>query len=167
MMNLLMGYALGNHMIVHRRFAAASGMVPHIGIHCPHNYAKVSELGTVTHRKGAIDASAGVLGIIPGSCGTPSYTVRGKGCDATLNSASHGAGRPRSRSKSKQLFDLELFASQMKGITHYGVASDESPQAYKDIYCVITAQGSQIEVVDVMYPRVVVMGGMTPTDDGD
>ena len=38
----------------------------------------------IVHRKGATPAGAGVLGIIPGSMGTPGYVVRGKGIAASL-----------------------------------------------------------------------------------
>ena len=58
----------------------------------------------IVHRKGATPAGVGVLGIIPGSMGTPGYVVRGKGVAASLNSAAHGAGRRMSRTKAKELF---------------------------------------------------------------
>ena len=48
-------------------------------------------------RKGAIDASAGTPGLIPGSMGTRSYVVTGKGSRLALNSSPHGAGREYSR----------------------------------------------------------------------
>ena len=41
-------------------------------------------------RKGAIDASEGAPGLIPGSMGTRSYVVTGKGNRLALNSAPHG-----------------------------------------------------------------------------
>ena len=61
-----------------------------------------SEDDLIVHRKGATPAGAGVLGIIPGSMGTPGYVVRGKGVAASLNSAAHGAGRRMSRTKAKE-----------------------------------------------------------------
>ncbi len=61
----------------------------------------------IVHRKGATPAGEGVMGIIPGSMGTPGYVVRGKGVAASLNSASHGAGRRMSRTKAKELFTWE------------------------------------------------------------
>ncbi len=53
----------------------------------------------IVHRKGATPAGEGVLGIIPGSMATPGFVVRGKGEAASLNSASHGAGRRMSRTQ--------------------------------------------------------------------
>ena len=61
-----------------------------------HNYTQLEEHGGRSvwlTRKGAIDAGGGVRGIIPGSMGTRSYIVRGKGNAASLCSAPHGAGR--------------------------------------------------------------------------
>src|SRR6267378_439624 len=51
-------------------------------INCHHNYVREEEhFGARVYvtRKGAISARAGELGIIPGSMGTRSYIVRGKG----------------------------------------------------------------------------------------
>lgn len=55
----------------------------------------------IVHRKGATPAGKGVVGIIPGSMATPGYVVRGKGVAASMNSASHGAGRRMSRTATK------------------------------------------------------------------
>ena len=65
-------------------------------INCHHNYTeREHHLGRdmwIT-RKGAIKAGTGDLGVIPGSMGTDTYIVRGKGNPASYNSSSHGAGR--------------------------------------------------------------------------
>ena len=50
-------------------------------------------------RKGATSARKGELGIIPGSMGTGSYIVMGKGNEESFHSCSHGAGRKMSRTK--------------------------------------------------------------------
>jgi tRNA-splicing ligase RtcB len=62
-------------------------------------------------RKGATPAGAGVLGIIPGSMGTPGYVVRGRGAAAGLQSAPHGAGRRMSRTKAKETFSWKVAAA--------------------------------------------------------
>jgi tRNA-splicing ligase RtcB len=54
-------------------------------------------------RKGAIRAGAGELGIIPGSMGTRSYIVRGKGSAESFHSCAHGAGRSMSRSRAEKI----------------------------------------------------------------
>ncbi|MCK4576812.1 RtcB family protein, partial [candidate division WOR-3 bacterium] len=90
------------------------------------------------HRKGAISARKGEIGIIPGSQGTASYIVVGAGEKESFMSCSHGAGRKMSRSKAKEELDLykEQYALEMQGVIH-SVRSvsqlDEAPGAYKDI----------------------------------
>ncbi len=69
-----------------------------INIH--HNYAAYEnhfDENIIVHRKGATSARQGQLGIIPGSQGTPSYIVRGKGNPDSFTSCSHGAGRKMGR----------------------------------------------------------------------
>src|SRR5690606_35837100 len=71
-------------------------------INCHHNYTAVEEhfgRRLWVSRKGAIHAGAGVPGLIPGSMGTASYVVVGKGDATSLTSAPHGAGRAYSRTK--------------------------------------------------------------------
>src|SRR5260370_6247890 len=67
-------------------------------------------------RKGAIDASAGKPGLIPGSMGTRSYVVTGKGNPLSLNSSPHGAGREYSRSAARRTFSRAQLDEAMAGI---------------------------------------------------
>ncbi|BCB79119.1 hypothetical protein Pflav_055290 [Phytohabitans flavus] len=88
-------------------------------ISCHHNYVAEESYGGVevlVTRKGAIRAGAGDLGIIPGSMGTGSYIVRGRGNADAYCSASHGAGRRMSRSKAKKTFSTEDLAAQTAGV---------------------------------------------------
>ncbi|OHU71364.1 RNA-splicing ligase RtcB [Mycobacteroides chelonae] len=100
-------------------------------------------------RKGAIDARPGTPGLIPGSMGTRSYVVRGKGSVEGLCSAPHGAGRRFSRTKARQMFTADDLAHAMKGIEYrHGEAwVDEIPQAYKDIDQVMADASDLVEVV--------------------
>ena len=84
-------------------------------------------------RKGAIDASADVPGLIPGSMGTRSYVVTGKGNRLALNSAPHGAGREYSRSAAPADVHRSQLDLAMKGIEwrHSDAFLDEIPGAYK------------------------------------
>jgi len=107
-------------------------------INCHHNYVEkenhYNENVWVT-RKGAIRAREGDLGIIPGSMGTKSYIVRGKGNPESFCSCSHGAGRKMSRTQAKKTFSEADFAKQTDGVLcrkDEGVL-DEIPGAYKDI----------------------------------
>ena len=70
-----------------------------------HNHAEKVN-GLWIHRKGATQAEEGMLGVIPGSMGTGSYIVSGKGCTVSLNS-SHGAGRKYSRRRTKEVITME------------------------------------------------------------
>src|ERR1700745_868271 len=87
-------------------------------INCHHNFTEREvpagrELwGT---RKGAIRADIGDLGVIPGSMGTRSYIVAGKGNATSWRSCSHGAGRRYSRTRAKKLFTATDLAEQMAG----------------------------------------------------
>jgi tRNA-splicing ligase RtcB (3'-phosphate/5'-hydroxy nucleic acid ligase) len=121
-------------------------------INTHHNYTtrmKVDGETVWLTRKGAIDATEGRLGIIPGSMGTRSYIVRGKGNPEGLWSAPHGAGRRYSRTKAKQLFTEQDLADAMVGIEYrHGKAwIDEIPQAYKDIDQVMVDAEPLVDVV--------------------
>jgi tRNA-splicing ligase RtcB len=122
-------------------------------INCHHNFTQQE-----THagrqmwitRKGAIKADRGDLGVIPGSMGTRSYIVEGRGNPASWNSCSHGAGRRHSRTQAKKLFSPADLAAQMKGkvwLSHRAEALvDEIPSAYKDIDQVMADQADLVEV---------------------
>lgn len=107
-------------------------------INCHHNFTQIEEhFGEqvwVT-RKGAIQATKGHRGMIPGSMGTRSYIVSGLGNEMSFNSAPHGAGRRMSRKKAQAAFTMEDFDKAMVGIEHRrsDVLLDELPMAYKDI----------------------------------
>jgi len=165
-MQLMGDYARANHECIHAAYAEAIGVRPDWTVWNRHNFAWVEEEGIV-HRKGATPARAGDIGIIPGSSGTPSYIVRGKGNVASINSSSHGAGRPFSRSEAKRRHN----AGQVDGwmtehdVLSFGLAPDETYAAYKDIAAVMAAQTDLVDIVATLIPRVVVMGG--PADDGD
>ncbi len=132
-------------------------------VNCHHNYATVEEhFGSQVWitRKGAVSARLGQLGIIPGSMGTRSYIVRGKGNPLSYRSCSHGAGRRMSRNAAKRLFDLEALASQTAGVECRKDASvlDEIPGAYKDIDAVMAAQQDLVEVVHTLKQVLCVKG---------
>jgi RNA-splicing ligase RtcB len=101
-------------------------------------------------RKGAIKADIGDLGVIPGSMGTRSYIVAGRGNPASWTSCSHGAGRRFSRTQAKKRFSAEDLATQMAGKTwqHDRARSlvDEIPSAYKDIDQVMADQADLVEI---------------------
>lgn len=100
-------------------------------------------------RKGAVDAHPGVKSVIPGSMGTHSFVVEGKGCAAALHSAPHGAGRRMSRSEAKRRFTVDDLAARMTGIEYRpGIEFvDEIPDAYKPITEVMEAAAPLVTVL--------------------
>jgi tRNA-splicing ligase RtcB len=121
-------------------------------IACHHNYVAEEmhfDEEVLVTRKGAIRAGKGELGIIPGSMGTRSFIVRGKGNPLSFESASHGAGRRMSRSQAKKSFTLADLARQTEGVECRKDAGvlDEAPKAYKDIGRVMEQQEDLVEIV--------------------
>jgi tRNA-splicing ligase RtcB len=111
-------------------------------------------------RKGAIDASEGRPGLIPGSMGTRSYVVAGKGNRLALNSAPHGAGRNYSRSAARKRFSRAQLEAAMAGIEwrHSDAFLDEIPQAYKDID-VIMRDAADLVVIRHAFRQIVNVKG--------
>jgi len=132
-----------------------------INIH--HNYAALEEhFGEKVwvHRKGATCATEGKVGIIPGSMGTSSYIVRGKGNEEAFSSCSHGAGRIMGRHAATKTFTMEQFRKSMQGVVFNCTEKflDESPMAYKDIVSVIDEQKDLVEVIHRLKPLAVEKG---------
>ena len=175
-MELMGQYAAANHALIHAHIARALGVEVMLDLENHHNFAwrerhrlpDGSEAELIVHRKGATPAGAGVLGIIPGSMGTPGYVVRGKGVAAALNSAAHGAGRRMSRTRAKQTFnwnDTRKLLSERR-VTLISAGLDEVPMAYKDIDEVMAAQRDLVEPLARFEPRLVKMApsGEPPED---
>jgi len=127
-------------------------------INCHHNFTQREvhhgdELWIT--RKGAIKADVGDLGVIPGSMGTRSYIVRGKGNEASWTSCSHGAGRRHSRTQAKKLFTTADLTRQMEGKVWLAKRAqalvDEIPAAYKDIDQVMADQSDLVEVLHTLH----------------
>lgn len=132
-------------------------------VNCHHNYTESEKhFGKQVwlSRKGAIDASEGVPGLIPGSMGTASYVVRGKGNPVALRSAPHGAGRRFSRSAARRRFTQDDLEQAMGDIEYRHTAAfiDEIPAAYKDIDQVMDDAADLVEVRHVLHQLVNVKG---------
>jgi len=135
-------------------------------INIAHNYAALEthfHKNVMIHRKGATSAQEGEIGIIPGSQGTPSYIVRGKGERESFQSCSHGAGRKMGRKQAQRQLDLdhEQKLLEDQGILH-SVRSkrdlDEASGAYKNIDEVIENQLDLVEVLVELRPLAVIKG---------
>ena len=102
----------------------------------------------------SIKADVGDFGVIPGSMGTNSFIVAGKGNAASWNSCSHGAGRRHSRTQARKLFSAADLATQMSGkVWLSGRADalvDEIPTAYKNIDQVMADQSDLVEILHTL-----------------
>lgn len=132
-------------------------------VNCHHNYAALEHHygeNIYVTRKGAVRAQEGDLGIIPGSMGTRSYIVRGKGNPESFNSCSHGAGRAMSRGEAKKKFSLEDHARATAGVECRKDLDviDETPMAYKSIDSVMEAQKDLVDIVHTLKQVICVKG---------
>lgn len=170
-MRYCVNFAYANRLLMMERIKAAVTAVagpltfgPIINI--AHNYAAEEEhygRRVIVHRKGATRARAGELGIIPGSQGSPSYIVKGKGNRESFESCSHGAGRKLGRKQAQRQLDLatEKKRLEAQGIIH-AIRSvrdlEEAAGAYKDVEQVVENQLDLVEVVVALRPLAVIKG---------
>lgn len=126
---------------------------------CVHNSVRREHHGERelwVHRKGASPAADGEPGIIPGSMGSRSFHVEGRGCAAALGSSSHGAGRRLPRGIARRSISARQLQQQMRGV-HFdrrmaAQLLDEAPTAYKDIGAVMRAQKELVRITRTLRP---------------
>ena len=131
-----------------------------------HNHVALEHSGgrdLWVHRKGAMRARLGENGVLPGSMGSLSFHVEGRGHETALCSSAHGAGRALSRTVARaQVTEREL-RRQMDGIWFdsriAGKLRDEAPSAYKDIRAVLRAQKDMVKVTRTLRPVLNYKGG--------
>jgi tRNA-splicing ligase RtcB len=135
-------------------------------INIAHNYAAIeNHFGEdlVVHRKGATKASKGLKGIIPGSQGTKSYIVEGKGNPESFESCSHGAGRLMSRNQAIKNLDLQEEIRRLDNLNIiHSIRNrsdlDEAPSAYKNVNEVMALQTDLVDVLVKLSPLAVIKG---------
>ena len=135
-------------------------------IDVPHNYAAMEhhfKTNVMIHRKGATKAYKEQLGIIPGSQGTSSYIVSGKGEPESFMSCSHGAGRKMGRKQAQRELNLEEQKTllDVAGVIHSIKNQkdlDEAPGSYKDIAIVMANQEDLVTIKVELKPLAVVKG---------
>ena len=136
-------------------------------INCHHNYAALEEhygKQVYVHRKGAIRAGKDEFGIIPGAMGSYSYIVKGKGCEESFMSCSHGAGRLYSRTAAVEKFSVEKVMCDLKANNvvlskhNKSDVAEESRFAYKDIGMVMENESDLAEPVSRLFTIGVVKG---------
>lgn len=108
------------------------------------------------HRKGAMRARSGERGVLPGSMGSLSFHVEGRGHEEALCSSAHGAGRALSRSAARVKVTERELRRQMEGVWYDARLTarlcDEAPSAYKDIRSVLKAQKELVKVTRTLRP---------------
>lgn len=166
-MNLAGDYASACHHIIHAKIAKQLGRRPIKMVENHHNFAwkeKHDGKEVIVHRKGATPAGKDVLGIIPGSMTAAGFIVKGKGEEASVNSASHGAGRKMSRTSALKSITQEALKEELKkhGVKLMGGGLDEAPFAYKNIEDVMQSQQQLVDVVGKFTPKIVKMDGSSP-----
>lgn len=170
-MNYCIEFALANRKLMMERVKSAfTEIMPEVQfadfINKPHNFASREDHfgeSVIVHRKGATRARKGEWGMIPGSQGTRSFLVKGKGDAKSFESCSHGAGRIMSRNQARKNLDLK---EESKALTDQGILHairhrrdlDEAPGSYKDIDEVMANQTSLVDVQIELQPLAVIKG---------
>ncbi|WP_026811056.1 RtcB family protein [Arenibacter latericius] len=170
-MNYCIDFALANRkLMMERTKMAFKDILPEVEftdfINKPHNFASIeTHFGekVIVHRKGATRAREGEWGMIPGSQGTRSFLVKGKGNVHSFESCSHGAGRVMSRAQARKKLDLkkESKALEEQGILHairHRNDLDEAPSSYKNIEEVMANQMDLVDIQIELQPLAVVKG---------
>lgn len=168
-MNYCIEFALNNRKLMMERIKEAfTDVIPGVEfsnfINKPHNFAAMeTHFGeeVMVHRKGATRAEKGEWGMIPGSQGTSSFLVKGKGNPLSFNSCSHGAGRIMSRTQARKTLDLDTEKAQLEelGVIHalrHKKDLDEAPGSYKDIEEVMALQEDLVDIEVVLTPLAVI-----------
>ncbi|MGI5828477.1 MAG: RtcB family protein [Patescibacteria group bacterium] len=167
-MNYCVEFALANRKLIMERIK--EGFTGVFGteiwyedfINIAHNYASLENhfgQNVWVHRKGATLARQGTIGIIPGSMGSASYIVKGKGNQESFMSCSHGAGRKMGRKQAIRTLNLEEEQKKMEGILGKPRGQqdlEEAPGAYKDISVVMENQKDLVDILVELKPLAVI-----------
>ncbi len=193
LMKLAGEYAYAGREWVARKVVSILGGNEMELVHNHHNFAwKETHNGedVIVVRKGATPAFPGQKGFVGGSMGDDAVIVRGTLRDASpaevqdaqreaLYSTVHGAGRVMSRTqaagkrnrKTGRIITPGRVTPEMmhawvkaKGVILRGGGPDESPQAYRRLPDVLTAQQGTVEVLHTLRPLIVVMAGADELD---
>ena len=128
-------------------------------VHTDHNHVQVEKhdnQNLFVHRKGAQRLAIGELGLVPGSMGTYSMIVAGKGSKLAMMSCAHGAGRKMSRQEARRKVNTTRFEDSMSHVWFDKRMSaqlvDEAPEAYKDLKAVMRDQRDLVKPVRKLRP---------------
>ena len=138
-----------------------------------HNYASLENhfgRNFWVHRKGAVLARKGVIGIVPGSQSTNSFITIGVGEEKSLTSCSHGSGRKMSRTEfniqnQDKMAEIEedmrgkgivftKFGKSERGRTKGMFDISEAGGAYKDVLSVMENQKDLVRPLVKLSPLI-------------
>jgi tRNA-splicing ligase RtcB len=132
---------------------------------CVHNLVRAETHGGEAlwvHRKGAAPAAGGIAGIVPGSMGTSTFHVEGRGEPRSLGSSSHGAGRVLARGRARRRIEPKDLRRQMGSVVYDRRRErdlvEEAPSAYRDVGAVMRAQRDLVRVVRRLRPLLCYKG---------
>lgn len=170
-MNYCVEFALANRKLMMQRVIEAFNFVLgefEVGeiINKSHNFAAWEnhfKQNVIVHRKGATRAYLGEYGMIPGSQGSKSFIVKGKGNNESFRSCSHGAGRKMGRKQAQRELNLseEIAIMENLGVLHNIETVeqlDEATSAYKDIDIVMENQSDLVDIIVELKPLAVIKG---------
>jgi tRNA-splicing ligase RtcB (3'-phosphate/5'-hydroxy nucleic acid ligase) len=128
-----------------------------------HNYVDREEHFSeylFVHRKGAIRVGLGETGFVPGSMGTSSYVVEGRGNEFAFCSCAHGGGRTMSRAEASRTVTRRDYEQSLQNVVcaHAEVLLDEAPEAYKDIKVVMRGQSDLVKTIFELHPVLSLKG---------
>ncbi len=157
-------FASACHQTIHETVIKAAGLDVAAFVENHHNFAWREVHGGqeyIVHRKGATPAGKDVLGVIPGTMADKGYLVVGLGNQESLCSSAHGAGRPRSRTATKQMLTRHQRDAVLKQrgveLLNPDAGVDEAPQAYKNPELVMGQQADLVRPIASFMPMMVMM----------
>jgi tRNA-splicing ligase RtcB (3'-phosphate/5'-hydroxy nucleic acid ligase) len=116
----------------------------------------------LVHRKGAVGLAAGEQGLIPGSMGTASYLVAGKGEALSFRSCSHGAGRVMTRREARERIRPAALVHALRRVVfdegRVAALVEEAPAAYRDITEVLEDEAELVTPLRRLTPIAVLKG---------
>lgn len=150
--DICQNFAMRNREKMAEIILERTGMQSLDAFHTIHNYIDTQEM---ILRKGAIAAHEGERVLIPINMRDGSVLAVGKGNSEWNYSAPHGAGRIMSRTKAKEILNIEEYKKTMQGIYSTSISEatlDEAPMAYKSLEDIIDVIRESVEVIEVLKP---------------
>lgn len=150
--SVMQDFADANRYAILNAIVGAMGGKILLHINSIHNYI---DTDMIILRKGAISAKKDQLLVIPLNMRDGLLVCKGNGNSEWNFSAPHGAGRLYSRSKAKELFTVQEYAEQMKGIYSTCINEstlDEAPFVYKDYEEIMRCVEPTVTILERLLP---------------